>query len=69
MLYIQRAFYNRLGTQLRPYPDKSSSSDGIFNVEVGRYELSLIIRFHVLLVFGKCLKASAASVVVIKLLS
>ena len=51
------------------YPDESSSSDRIFNVEVGRYELSLIIRLHVLLVFGKCLKASAASVVVIKLLS
>jgi hypothetical protein len=66
MLYIQIAFYNRLGT--RPYPDKSSSGDGIFNVEVGRYELCLVIRFHVLLVLGKGFKASAASVVVIKLL-
>jgi hypothetical protein len=51
------------------YPDKSSSSDGVFDVEVSGDELSLIIRFHVLLIFGKGLKASAASVVMIILLS
>lgn len=47
------------------YLDKSSASDWVFDIQVGRDKLSLVIRFHVLSVLGERLEAGTTPVILI----